>query len=66
MHASDRIVIAVLDQLVAHAHALAAELTDYAATPARARLAAEEVAANFVQRRRDMLDDIMLCPIGEC
>ena len=66
MHSCDHIVIKTLDQLVAHAEQFVCELKAYSVTPASALLAAEQVAADFHQKRRTMLEDMMLFPMGEC
>ena len=66
MHTSDLIVIAALNQLVAEAEQFVVELRAYSLTPASAVRVAEAAAANFHQQRRDMLDEMMLYPAGEC
>ena len=66
MHTADHIVIATLDQLVAQADQFVVELRSYRMTPRNALRRAEAVAADFHRKRRDMLDEMMLFPAGEC
>ena len=66
MYTSDRIVIDTLNQLVAQAEQFVVELKSYSVTPGSALRRAEEVAADFHRRRRDMLDEMMLFPAGTC
>lgn len=66
MHASDLVVIHALDQLIRQAEQFVVELQAYSVTPASAVRAAEEVAAGFHRKRRTMLEEMMLDPVGTC
>ena len=66
MHSTDIIVIKALDHLVAQAEQFVIELKAYSATPASAVRVAEDVVAGFHRKRRRMLEEIMLVPMGEC
>ena len=65
MAAPAHLAIIVLDQLIMRTEELAIELQSFEGLPVSAFLAAEQVAADLHDRRRLMLEEVILSPVGE-